>query len=152
MPEAHPTPPRTVLAFDFGLRRIGVAAGDTLTCIAAPRATVTARDGEPDWTALARHIVEVRPALLVVGTPYNADGTKGSLAVAAGRFAAELRARFTLPVETVDERWSSLEAQERLRDRRAAGARGRRVRREDVDSAAAAVILERWLAGEHEKK
>ena len=88
------------------------------------------------------------PGLLVVGAPYNADGSPGALAPAARRFAAELERRFGLPVSMVDERWSSLEASAALKARRASGERKRRVRKEDVDSAAAAVILERWLTGE----
>ena len=70
------------------------------------------------------------------------------MAPAARRFAAELEKRFGLPVNMVDERWSSLEANEALKARRASGERRKRIRREDIDSAAAAVILERWFAGE----
>jgi len=136
-----------VLAFDFGLRRIGIAAGDTLTATAAPRpAALVTRTG-PDWRAIAREIDALKPQRFVVGAPYNVDGTPGALAPAARRFATELEQRFKLPVSMVDERWSSLEAGAALKARRAGGGR-RRIRREDVDSAAAAVILERWLAGE----
>ncbi len=88
------------------------------------------------------------PAVLVVGAPYNADGSEGALHAAARRFAAELERRFALPVHLVDERYSSLEAGAELKARRASGARRRRVRREDIDSAAAAVILGRWFQGE----
>jgi putative holliday junction resolvase len=86
--------------------------------------------------------------MLVVGAPYNADGSPGALAPAARQFATELERRFGIPVRMVDERWSSLEASAALKARRASGERRRRVRREDIDSTAAAVILERWLAGE----
>lgn len=149
MPEA-PAPPRTVLGFDFGLRRIGLAVGDTLTRCAAPQATVSMHERGPDWAAIGRWIEELRPAMLVVGVPYNADGTPGTLSAAARGFAVELGQRFGLQVDMVDERWSSLEAGAALKVRRASGARRRRVRREDLDGAAAAVILERWLAGERE--
>ncbi len=88
------------------------------------------------------------PRLLVVGAPYNADGSPGALAPAARRFATELGRRFGLPVNMVDERWSSLEASEALKAQRSSGERRKRVRKEDIDSAAAAVILERWLMGE----
>jgi putative Holliday junction resolvase len=88
------------------------------------------------------------PGLLVVGAPYNAGGSPGALAPAARRFAAELESRFGLPVNMVDERWSSLEASAALKAQRASGERKRRVRKEDIDSAAAAVILRRWLSGE----
>jgi putative holliday junction resolvase len=138
----------TVLAFDYGTRRIGLATGDTLTRTAAPRRAVTVGPAGPDWSTIGREIAALRPALLVVGAPYNADGTPGALTSAANAFAAELAGRFGLPVQRVDERYSSLEASEALRARRASGARRRRVRAGDVDSAAAAVILERWLGGE----
>jgi putative holliday junction resolvase len=88
------------------------------------------------------------PRRLVVGAPYNADGSPGALAPAARRFATELERRFGLPVNMVDERWSSLEATEALKAQRSSGERRKRVRKEDIDSAAAAVILERWLSGE----
>jgi putative Holliday junction resolvase len=138
----------TVVAFDFGLRRIGLAAGDTLTRTAAPRPAVTVSQSGPDWSVVERELRALHPKLLVVGAPYNADGTPGSMAPAARRFAAELEKRFGLPVNMVDERWSSLEANEALKARRASGERRKRIRREDIDSAAAAVILERWFAGE----
>ena len=136
--------PLTVLAFDFGLKRIGIAVGDTVTSTAALRPAI--RSG--NWTAIEREVRSLRPQFLVVGAPYNADGSEGAMSAAARAFAQELEHRFGLPVERVDERFSSLEANAALKDRRASGSRRRRVRREDIDSAAAAIILERWLAGE----
>jgi putative holliday junction resolvase len=142
------TRPQTVLAFDFGLRRIGIACGDTLTRQAAPRGALAVQGGTPDWKGLAREVQALAPAVLVVGAPYNADGSEGPLLAAARRFAAELERRFALPVQLVDERFSSLEASESLKQRRASGERRRRVRAADIDSAAAAVILGRWFQGE----
>ncbi|HKT74266.1 MAG TPA: Holliday junction resolvase RuvX [Steroidobacteraceae bacterium] len=139
---------RVVLAFDFGLRRIGIASGDTLTRAAAPRPAAAMTANGPDWIAIEREVRSLQPGLLVVGAPYNADGSPGALAPAARRFAADLEHRFGLRVSMVDERWSSLEAAAALKAQRASGERRRRIRREDIDSAAAAVILERWLAGE----
>ena len=141
---------RTVLAFDFGLKRIGIAAGDTLTATAAPRPAAAVRQSGPDWQAIGREVRALGPRRLVVGAPYNADGSPGALAPAARLFAAELERRFGLPVDMVDERYSSVEASAALKARRASGARRRRIRREDVDSTAAAIILERWLAGERQ--
>jgi putative holliday junction resolvase len=141
-------PVETVLAFDFGLKRIGMAAGDTLTATAAPRPAVPVHHNGPDWNAITREVRMLSPRLLVVGAPYNADGSPGKLAPAARRFAAELELRFGLPVSMVDERWSSLEATAALKAQRSSGERRRRVRKEDIDSAAAAIILERWLTGE----
>jgi putative Holliday junction resolvase len=139
---------QTVLAFDFGLRRIGIASGDTVTETAGPRPAASVTATGPDWPAIEREVRALQPQLFVVGAPYNADGSPGALAKAASGFAAELERRFGLPVKRVDERFSSLQANERLKAQRASGERKRRIRREDVDSAAAAVILERWLAGE----
>lgn len=141
-------PVRVVLAFDFGWKRIGLATGDTLTATAAPRAAVACTPAGPDWAAIEKEIRSLAPHLLVVGAPYNAEGSVSALTQAARDFASELERRFGLPVNMVDERWSSLEASAALKARRASGERRRRVRREDVDSAAAAIILERWLAGE----
>jgi len=141
-----PVDAHSVIAFDFGLKRIGIAAGDTLTSTAAPRPAATVGRHGPDWEAIAREVRALDPRILVVGAPYNVDGSPGTLAPAARRFATELERRFGLPVDMVDERWSSLEANEALKTQRARGERRRRIRREDIDSAAAAVILERWLA------
>jgi putative holliday junction resolvase len=142
------TQPATVLAFDFGLKRIGIASGDTLTQATAARpAAAVGRDG-PDWTHIERAVRALAPQRLVVGAPYNVDGSEGTLSAAARQFARELQRRFALPVHLVDERFSSLEAQAHLKAQRASGARRRRVARADVDSAAAAVILGRFLRGE----
>jgi putative holliday junction resolvase len=134
---------QTVLAFDFGLKRIGIACGDTLTRQAAPRPAAAAGAAGPDWAAIAREVRALAPGLLVVGAPYNADGSAGALAAGVRRFASELERRFALPVQMVDERFSSLEANEALKARRASGQRRRRIGRADIDSAAAAVILGR---------
>ena len=138
-----------VLAFDFGLKRIGIASGDTLTRVPAPRPAAVSGDSGPDWEAIAREVRALAPQVLIVGAPYNVDGSEGSMSGAARRFAAELERRFALPVHMVDERFSSLEANEALKARRASGERQRRVQRADIDSAAAAVILGRWFAGEN---
>ena len=139
---------QTVLAFDFGLKRIGIASGDTLTRHAAPGPALTSGAAGPDWPAIERRVRSLAPGVLVVGAPYNADGSEGALSGAARAFAAELAQRFELPVHLVDERFSSLEAQAVLKAQRASGERRRRVARADIDSAAAAVILGRWFAGE----
>jgi putative holliday junction resolvase len=138
----------TVLAFDFGLKRIGIASGDTLTRSAAPRPAATCGAAGPDWQAIAREVRALEPGQLIVGAPYNADGSEGALTRAARRFAAELERRFALPVTLVDERFSSLEASAALKARRASGQRRKRVARADIDSAAAAVILGRYFEGE----
>jgi putative Holliday junction resolvase len=135
-----------VLALDFGTKRIGVASGDTLTRSARPRGAIANGPNGPDWAALQKHLDDLRPARLAVGEPYNADGSASPLTTKARRFAEELQERCSLPVDLVDERWSSQDAEERLRDARASGLKTRRVNAADVDAAAAAVILERWFA------
>ena len=128
MPEpAAPAPaasaarsPQLVLAFDFGRRRIGVACGDTLSRSASALAGVANPPSGP-WAAIDSLIREWRPALLVVGLPYNADGSESAMSESARAFAAELARRYTLPLRLIDERYSSLEAQSRLQGERAAG-------------------------------
>ena len=142
---------QTVLAFDFGRKRIGIASGDTVTRQAAPFGAVAVLRSGPDWQAVERAVRTLAPAVLVVGAPYNADGSEGTLLADARRFAAELEHRFALPVQLIDERFSSLEASAVLKARRASGVRRRRVTRADIDSAAAAVILGRWFQGEGEE-
>ena len=145
MPDQVPGKPTIVVALDFGRKRIGIASGDTLTRSAHPRTTVSNGPQGPDWKAIERVLADTRPARIAVGEPYNADGSVSPLTDAARRFATELATRSSLPVDLVDERWSSQDAEERLREQRASGERRRRVTREDVDAAAAAVILERWF-------
>jgi putative Holliday junction resolvase len=140
-----PANAKIVVALDFGLKRIGIASGDTVTRAAHPRSVVSNGPQGPDWTAIDRVLADTRPARIAVGEPYNADGSTSPLTEAARRFATELAKRSSLPVDLVDERWSSQDAEERLRAQRASGERKRRVTREDVDAAAAAVILERWF-------
>lgn len=140
---------RIVLGFDFGLKRIGLASGDTLTRTAAPLATVAHHTDGPDWPAIQAHIKSVGPDLLVVGAPYNDDGSPGRIAGLADAFAATLAERARLEVARVDERYSSTAAQSLLRDQRASGQRRKPVRKGDLDSAAAAVMLQSWLEQTH---
>jgi len=147
MPEGGPAPlrPTIIVAIDFGLRRIGVASGDTLTRSAHPRTTISNGPNGPDWEALNRILADTRPARIAVGEPYNADGSESPLTGAVRHFATELARRSGLSVDLVDERWSSQDAEERLRGERASGERRRRVTKEAIDAVAAAVILERWF-------
>jgi putative holliday junction resolvase len=137
--------PEVALAFDFGGRRIGVACGDTVSRRASPLGVIPADAAGPRWEAIGSLVRDWQPALMVVGLPYNADGSESAAALLARDFALELTRRYGLPVELVDERYSSLEAGARLKEARASGRRRRRVAKTDVDAAAACVILERWL-------
>jgi putative Holliday junction resolvase len=132
------------MAFDYGSRRIGVAVGQTTTASASPAGIVEVRT-TPDWKALERCVREWSPSRLLVGLPYNMDGTDTLLTATCRAFAAELERRFGLPVELVDERLTSAAATSDLREARRSGARTRRVRPEDVDAHAARLILETWL-------
>ena len=138
-------PARTVLSFDYGLRRIGVAVGNTLTGTAEALATIAAEDGRPDWRSIDRCFAEWRPSAIVAGVPYNMSGRNARLATAALRFADELGDRYGIEVHRVDERLTSREAEDDLRERRRSGAKAKRVRREDVDREAARLILLQWL-------
>lgn len=139
-----PATPETILAFDFGLRRIGVAVGQQVTASANPLAVIQNSEHGPDWAAIGELIREWQPARIVVGMPTHADGSRSEISNQVDGFISEL-ARFGRPVETEDERYSSLEAGELLKSERALGLRGR-IRKELVDSAAATLIAERWLS------
>ena len=111
---AGPAPPErqpeTVLAIDFGLRRMGVAAGQSVTGTAGPIDSIAARDGAPDWTELDRLVADWRPDRLVVGLPLNMDGTESGMSGRARRFAGHLEKRYSIPVELTDERLTTREA------------------------------------------
>jgi len=135
---------RTVLAFDFGLRRIGVAVGQAVTRSATALTTLAAVDGEPEQRALTRLIGEWQPDRLLLGMPLAA-GETSVLEQPLKRFRRRLEA-FGIPVELVDEQFSSAEAQSRLSSERRSGTRRRRVRKADIDSLSARIIAEQWLA------
>ena len=130
------------MGFDYGTRQIGVAVGQTLTGSAEPLAELKARDGIPDWDQIARLIAEWKPDVLVVGLPLNMDGTGSDMSVRAQKFARRLEGRFHLPTHCVDERLSTFEAKQSLKDR---GRMPSSFRDNPVDSLAAALLLETWL-------
>ena len=136
--------PTTILAFDFGLRRIGVAVGQTVTGSASPLGSIANRESGVDLEAIAALIREWRPNVLVVGMPAHADGSASDLQKPVEAFIEELRS-FALPVESIDERYTSVEAERVLKAARASGSRGR-ITKEEIDSAAAVFIAERYLA------
>ncbi len=138
-----------VLGFDFGTRRIGIAIGNTLTREARPLAIVAA-EGEAHWARIAALIEQWQPARLVVGIPRHPDGAAHEMTQRCERFARRLEGRYRLPVERVDERYSSVEADARRASRHfAAVSRERRsggvAPRGDNDAEAAAVILQQYL-------
>lgn len=129
------------MAFDFGLRQIGVAIGNCQLGTTSSLPVLMARDGLPDWQAVEKLVGEWRPDLLVVGEPLNMDGTPGALCAQAEQFARRLHGRLGLPVQMVDERLSSYEAKSLSRH---SGHRGN-YKRQPVDSLAAELILRTWL-------
>lgn len=130
-----------VLAVDYGRRRIGLAVSDAEERIALPLETLRSRGEAQDLRALERIARERDVKQLVVGLPVHMDGRKGPEAEAARAFAERLGAALGLPVELLDERWTTLEAERALRE---TGRRGRR-QREVVDAVAATFILRTWL-------
>jgi putative Holliday junction resolvase len=136
-----------VFGFDVGSRLTGVAIGNTFTASARALATLAVRDdGNPDWQRLDTLRQEWQPGTLVVGLPLTLDGAEQPASRRARQFATQLQQRYSLPVVLVDERHSSQEAAQRFATARAAGLKRRRDAA-DIDAEAAAVILERWLAG-----
>lgn len=140
MPESE-----TVMAFDFGERRIGVAIGETLLTSARPLITIAAEANEQRFAAIGKLVDEWKPARLVVGLPAHADReAPHEFAARCERFARQLEGRYHLPVELIDERYSSSVAEEHL-------AGDKRKYRTRLDAEAAAVILQAWFDQRHAK-
>ena len=133
--------PRTVLGFDYGEKRIGVAVGQSVTGSARALVTLNSKTGQPDWQAIASLIQEWQPDALVVGLPMHMDGQHHEITEAAQRFGNRLRGRYNLPVVMVDERLTSHEAEQQFREEH-----GRRPRPEEIDSLAAQIIVQDWLS------
>ena len=122
---------QTFLAFDYGLKRTGVASGNRMLRTATPQRTIRAEGAEARLAEVEARVREWQPDALVVGVPFHPDGAPHENTVRAQKFARQLRGRFGLPVYEVDERYSTTEAL-------SGGAR-------DADAAAACIILEQFL-------
>ena len=131
----------TVLAFDFGEKRIGVAVGDVHVRIAHPLSTISAEDNATRFAEIAKLVSEWQPARLIVGLPMHADGAEHEVSRLARRFAHRLEGRFGVPTVLVDERFTSRAAESRLRE---SGARERDLGA-TLDAYAAREILEAWF-------
>ncbi len=143
MPDEKPRPQGTLLAFDFGHRRIGVAVGQTLTGSANALAVVTVA-AKPDWRTISGIIDEWKPVALVVGLPLAEDGGETEISTDARRFGRQLEGRFGIPVWFEDERLTSFSAEQRFAKARSRGS----MRRKEAalkDAMAAQIILENWL-------
>lgn len=133
---------QSVLGFDFGTKKSGVATGQRITATAAPLAPLAMRDGIPDWLVIEKLIIEWRPQLLLVGLPLNMDDTESELSHLARKFGRRLHHRFNLPVLMVDERLTSRAAKELLIDI----SQRRKGKLPSLDSTAAVLMVEGWLA------
>jgi len=141
---AATSPDATVLAFDFGTQRIGVAVGNTLTRRAHPLITIQGERGDERFAAISALVAEWQPGTLVVGLPTHADGSAHAMTQRAQRFARQLDGRFGLPVALVDERWTTQAAQAAQEAAGGSGNTGRRGRA-DRDQVAAQLILQSWF-------
>lgn len=125
---------QTVLCFDHGEKRIGVAVGQAVTATATPLETIPCRQGKPDWQRIAELVDQWQPEAFVIGKPLTMDGERQPATDAAEKFARQLHGRFPLPLHFADERLSSYEARQTLRDSY------------NVDPQAARIILETWFS------
>lgn len=131
-----------VVAFDYGLKYIGCAVGNTETMSAQPLRTIACKEGQADWQAIDKIVGDWQPCRFVVG--YPAPDSQSEFLKQLDSFINRLHARFDLPVDTGNEYLSSVEAYHRLKTRRVAGEIGR-IARSDIDKEAAALILESWF-------
>ena len=135
----------TCVSFDYGTKHIGMGIGDYRFGNSRPLAVVSNHNGTPDWQAITAHIEQWQPSDLVVGWPLTEDGREQPLCNHVKGFAKRLKQHFALPVHFADERFSSTAAQEQIRLMRSSGQRPRRSKHTDIDSVAAALILESWF-------
>lgn len=134
----NPSKHNTVLGFDFGMKKIGVAVGQTITQTANPLTILSAKEGVPDWDKISALIKEWNADGLIVGLPLNMDGSEQSITYAAKRFANKLKNHFDLPVYFSDERLTSMEALKW-------SGNDIKKNKKNLDSLAAKLILESWL-------
>jgi len=130
-----------VIAFDFGLARIGVAVGQSITSTASPLETIKAKNGVPDWNIIEKLLKEWQPQLLLVGEPFNMDESDQAITKRARKFANQLHGRFGLKTEMMDERLSSAAAREEIFEYGGY----KKLKKTQIDSIAAALILESWF-------
>ena len=132
---------KTVIGFDFGSRYIGVAVGQTSPSLAQPLTSLTVKHGEFPWREIQQLLEIWSPDALVVGIPLNMDGSEQSITYKARDFLLELKERFQLPVFSVDERLTTVEARSRL----FAVGGYKALKKKSIDSIAAQLIVEMWL-------
>lgn len=134
-----------ILGFDFGTRLIGVAVGNRITQSAQALSVIENAPAGPDWSKFDALLKEWRPQALLVGLPLTLDDKEQPITRAARAFAAALEKRYGLPVHPVDERYTSMEASRRFAEQRRSGT-AKRKHAANIDSVAAQIIVESWLA------
>lgn len=132
---------KTVLGFDYGEKRIGIATGQTITGDASPLVTLTAIKQKPDWQQIEKIITEWQPDVLIVGIPYQLDGSASEMTKKAERFSRQLEGRFEIPVKTINEALSSFEAEQQLQKK----AKISQHNKQEIDKMSAAIIVKSWL-------
>lgn len=138
---------KLLLAFDFGMKKIGVAVGQTVTKTARPLSNLKAQKGEPDWSEVDKLIHSWKPDEIIVGIPLNMDGTKQPITDSANQFAESLRKRYEIKVCGMDERLTTKSAREEIFSRGGYKA----LQKGQIDSVAAKLILEAWFTQQNER-
>lgn len=138
----NPNTAMTVLGFDFGTTRIGIAVGQSFTGLGRPLNPLKAKEGIPNWDAITALVEEWQPDAFVVGLPLNMDGSENEMCQRARKFAKRLHGRFNRPYHMMDERLSSYEAKGQV----IAQGGNRNFKENSVDGIAAQMILESWFA------
>lgn len=133
----------TVMVFDFGLQRTGVAVGNTIVGTASALETLQSINNKPNWEGISRLIKQWAPSQLVVGMPKQLNGDDTPLTAPIEKFCNQLNGRYNLPVAQANEQFTSIEAGRRLKEVRQAG-RKRKVKKEEVDQISAVIIFENW--------
>ena len=134
-----------MLAFDYGTKSIGVAIGQQITGTASPLGALKAQDGIPNWDQIELILKEWQPSQIIVGLPTNMDGTEQEITVRARKFSKRLFGRFKIPVQTHDERLTTVEAKERLFELGGY----KKLTKGKVDSVSAVLILESWFENQY---
>ena len=140
---------RTLLGFDFGTKRIGIAIAQEITGTARPLTTVKSIKQKPDWESISKIITEWQPDLLVVGLPLHMDGTEQPMTQAAKRFSNQLNGRYQIPIALMDERLSSNEAESILNEQSGSHSVFRGSLFQDkaqIDMISAQLILQSWMS------
>ena len=133
---------KVIVAFDFGLKHIGVAIGQEITNTAQTFFSLDAKNGEPDWSQLDLLVKEWNPKLMVVGNPLNMDGSDSEIKKNSDKFSDLINKRYNIPVELMDERLTTREAKARLKSEEGSFISSGK----DTHQIAAQIILENWFS------